>query len=238
MPTAVSPTENTITRTPAGYDEYLALPDAAHIVEWANEEIITYMPPTDQHQDLARFLAVFLDGFVRALSLGVLRFAPFEVKLWPEGPSREPDLLFVAGAHRNRLTEKRMEGAPDLVIEIVSPGTAAIDRVDKFLEYQEAGVGEYWIIDPRRYRRQADFYRLGENGRFGEAPIGDDGVYHAAALPGLWLRLAWLWQEPLPNPQVCLAEVLMAADAAPPKIRAAYKTLYDAFAESEAQDTM
>lgn len=231
MPTAISPTEDAITRTPAGYEEYLALSDGARIVEWANEEILTYMPPTDQHQDLTRFLAVFLDGFVRALSLGILRFAPFEVKLWPEGPSREPDLLFVTNEHQGRLTEKRMEGAPDLVIEIISPGTATIDRVDKFLEYQQAGVGEYWIIDPRRYRQQAVFYRLDDDGDFVEAPIDDDGVYHAAVLPGLWLRLDWLWQAPLPNPQVCLAEVLMASDTAPPQIQAAYRTLYEAFTE-------
>ena len=50
-----------------------------------------------------------------------------------------------------------MEGGPSLVVEIVSPGSATIDRVDKFREYERAGVGEYWIIDPRHQKQQADF---------------------------------------------------------------------------------
>lgn len=83
------------------------------------------------------------------------------------------------------------------------------------------------------YRQQADFYRLDADGRFAEAPIADDGVYHSTVLPGLWLRLDWLWQTPLPNPQMCLAEILMAADAAPPRVKAAYEALYQAFTETQ-----
>lgn len=69
--------------------------------------------------------------------------APLEFKLWPSGPSREPDLFFVSTNNLCNLTEKRYEGGPDLIIELLSTGSHKIDRVDKFSEYEKAGVLEY-----------------------------------------------------------------------------------------------
>jgi len=225
-----------LTRQKATYEEYLALPDSARLVEWANEEVITYMPPLEQHQDITRFLGVIIDGFVRVLQLGVLHFSPFEVKLWPGGPSREPDLLFIANNKLARLTEKRIEGAPDLVVEIVSPGSAKIDRVDKFLEYERAGVREYWIVDPRSRQQQVDFFILDASRNFSEAAVeADSGAFHSTVLPGFWLQLGWLWQRPLPNSQLALAEIMMTVESAPASMRNVYRALYEELASAPVQ---
>jgi len=57
-------------------------------------------------------------------------------------------------------------------------------------------VREYWLIDPQR--KQAEFYRRGQDGFYHLMPVGDDGIYRSVVLEGLWLRVNWLWQEPLP----------------------------------------
>jgi len=71
----------------------------------------------------------------------------------------------------------------------------ARDRGDKFLEYEKGGVKEYWLIDP--IRQLAEFYRL-DNGVYRLAPVDNDGIYRSIVIAGVWLRVDWLWQEPLP----------------------------------------
>jgi len=58
-------------------------------------------------------------------------------------------------------------------------------------------VREYWLIDP--LRQQAEFYRLGKDGRYRIVLSGAEGVYHSETISGFWLRIEWLWQEPLPK---------------------------------------
>ncbi len=68
------------------------------------------------------------------------------MRLWP-GKIREPDILFVAREHSDRIGEQAY-GPPDLVVEVLSPGTRRTDRLEKMVEYARAGVREYWIVDP------------------------------------------------------------------------------------------
>lgn len=65
---------------------------------------------------------------------------------------------------------------------------------------------EYWLIDPEA--RQADFFHLDDQGVYQPAPVGRDGVYRSGVLPGVWLRVEWLWQEPLPTEMSVLREWL------------------------------
>jgi len=215
-------------RIPAPYTEYLAWGDESALIEWKDGEIIAYMPPTERHQDIAGFLYGLLKDFVRLLNLGVVRVAPLEVKLWPGGPSREPDVFFVSRERLGQLTMQRFEGGPDLVIEIVSTSSARADRVEKFTEYEQAGVREYWLIDPRRGKEQADFYQLDADGRFFSVTLDDDGWYHSAVLPGLRLDPTLLRTTILPNSQLLLASMAKDLEALPDDLRAAYRTLYDA----------
>ncbi|MBI4771564.1 MAG: Uma2 family endonuclease [Chloroflexi bacterium] len=190
------------------YEEFLAWADEDTHAEWVEGEVIVQMPPKDRHQYVARYLSTLLDLFVSIFRLGQIRFAPLEVRLGPDGPSREPDLLFVATAHLHRLTPDRLEGAADLVVEIVSDDSVTRDRVDKFDEYEAAGVREYWIIDPRPRRQRALFYQLDEHGLYRTVAPDAEGRVHSAVLPGFWLRPDWLWAEEPPAPLRALAQIV------------------------------
>src|SRR3954454_3374256 len=87
-----------------------------------------------------------------------------------------------------------LEGPADLVVEIICHESRTLDSVQKFREYEQGGVREYWLIDPER--REAEFYRRGRDGRFRLAHVGNDAVFRSRVLKGLWLRIEWLWDRP------------------------------------------
>ncbi|CUS05689.1 conserved protein of unknown function [Candidatus Promineifilum breve] len=190
------------------YEEYLALPDESRIIEWVDGEAIFYMPASTSHQKLVLLLALLLGFYVNKFRLGQIMVAPYEVKLWPGGPSREPDVLFIGQDRLGSLSRQRFDGGPNLVIEIISPASVTTDRVNKFREYERAGVNEYWIIDPRSQQQQADFYVRDERGLFVPAAIGEGGVYSSAAIPGFRLRLDWLWEPEEVDTEGALAWIL------------------------------
>ncbi len=189
------------------YAEFLAWADEDVHAEWVNGEVIIHMPPKERHQDIVGFLHALLRFFVDFFSLGKVLTAPFEVKLSPEGPAREPDILFVARENLARLTEDRLMGPADLIVELIPEDSVTRDRAEKFYEYQEAGVREYWIIDSRPGKERADFWVLDNRGRYRPIPIGDDGIYRSTVVPGFWLRVDWLWAEMVPDPLLTFAEI-------------------------------
>jgi Uma2 family endonuclease len=191
-------------RIPMTYEEFLAYGDDTTHAEWVNGEVIVFMPPHLRHQESLAFLLELLRRFCRMGNLGVVLPAPFEVRLAPEGPSREPDLLYVAREHLDRLSNRKLDGPADLVIEIVSESSAIRDRIDKFAEYQAAGIPEYLILDPRPGWQRVDFYALGADGKYQAILPDEDGRYHSRVLPGFWFRADWFWQDPLPNPDELL----------------------------------
>jgi len=174
------------------YEEFLAQADEDTRAEWVDGTIVHYSPASRTHQEIVRFLTALLSTYGEARGLGVVLPAPFQMKLSRSG--REPDLLFVAHDHLHRLHPTHLEGPADLVVEIVSPESAPRDRGEKFYEYQEAGIPEYWLIDP--VRQWAEFYRLESPGRYRLITEGSSGEYLSQALPGLRLRIEWLWEPP------------------------------------------
>jgi Uma2 family endonuclease len=88
-------------------------------------------------------------------------------------------------------------GSANLTVEVISPDSRTRDNVDKFHEYEQGGVQEYWIIDP--IRNEAMFYYRGKDGVFGLIPVNKEGIFKSRVLDGLWLKVDWLWQEPLPK---------------------------------------
>lgn len=186
--------------------EYLAREDGARLVEWMDGEAVFHMPPSSRHQEVQAFLFILLRHFADFLGLGRVVPAPYLMLLGPEGPGREPDILFVAHDHMDRILPDRLNGPADLAVELVSNDSVARDRAEKFYEYQEAGVREYWVIDPRPRRQRADFWVLDAEGLYQPAPIVD-GVYRSRMLEGFWLRMAWLQADAPPDPLLCFAEV-------------------------------
>ena len=178
------------------YEEFLDWADEDTWAEWVNGEVMIMTPASYRHQDLADFLTALLRFFVETRQAGIVCSAPFQMKTGPDLPGREPDVLVVASANLGRLQTNRLDGPADLVVELISPDSRARDRGEKFYEYEQGGVREYWLIDP--LRRQGEFYRLGEDGIYRPVPVSDDGTFQSTVLLGLWLKVEWLWQEPLP----------------------------------------
>jgi len=177
------------------YEEFLKWDGENQHVEWVDGEVIPMAPVGDAHQDLGGWLFSLLRFFNDANGLGAIRYETFQMKTGPDLPGRCPDILFVAKRNLSRLKKNHLEGPADLVVEIISPGSGAVDRGDKYFEYEEGGVREYWLIDPRR--KQAEFYQLGRDKRFHSMPI-TDGVFQSTVLKGVWLEVDWMWQKPLP----------------------------------------
>ena len=126
-------------------EEYLSL-DTNRLIEYSHGQLEVLPMPTFSHQRLVAFLYRSLMGFIEERGLGVVMFAPLRIQLW-SGKYREPDLVFMATEHADRLGEQYWRGA-DLVMEIVSPDDPQRDTVTKRREYAQAGIPEYWIVDP------------------------------------------------------------------------------------------
>jgi len=184
------------------YEEFLEWADGIR-AEWVDGEVIVMSPASEPHQDLGGFLSSLLRHFVEAYGLGRILIPPFQMKLSSRPSGREPDLLFISKDKLDRLKRTYLDGPADLVVEIVSPDSQARDRGDKFYEYEEAGVLEYWILD--QTRKRAEFYQLGD-GTFKLIDPDENGVYRSKVLEGLWLKVDWLWQDPLPTLMSVLKE--------------------------------
>ncbi|MGH2542152.1 MAG: Uma2 family endonuclease [Ardenticatenaceae bacterium] len=189
------------------YEEFLDWSDEDTHAEWVNGEVTVFMPPKNIHQVVLGFLYHLMRLFVDLFDPGELRVAPFEMKAKPGGSSREPDILFVKTENRHRINEYRLQGAADLVVEIVSTESVTRDKRDKLQEYAEAGVPEYWIVDPRSRKQEARFYRLTEQGLYELFGSEQDEWIASHVLPGFRLRPAWLWQAESLNPLTCALQI-------------------------------
>jgi Uma2 family endonuclease len=178
------------------------------LAEWKEGEVILTMPAKEEHQRVVTLLVTLLNLFIGLRQAGVVLEAPFEVRLGPDGPSREPDILFVASSNLGRLSRDRLVGGPDLAVEVISDDSVGRDRGDKFYEYQDAGVREYWIVDPRPRRHRLDAFALDEQGVYGPLLPDDAGRVRSRILPGFWVHPEWLWEEPALSPLPLLAEML------------------------------
>ncbi len=130
-------------------EQYEALPEDVR-AEVFDGQIFYMASPSQDHQTLSTELTTILNSYIKS-SKGACRVfhASFDVKL-SDTPLTivQPDLIIVCD--RDKLDGKRCNGAPDFIIEIVSPGNPADDYIRKLYYYKNAGVREYWIVDPRR----------------------------------------------------------------------------------------
>ena len=186
------------------YEQFLEWDFENPHVEWVKGEVIEMAPVSGDHQDLRSFLLVLFRMFIEEHDLGQLLDGPFQMKTGDDLPGRAPDIQFISKRNLGRLKKNHLSGPADLVVEIISPGSRGTDRGDKFYEYEKGGVREYWLIDPERKR--AEFYRLGRDKQYQLIDVGNDGLVRSLVLTGLWLKVDWLWQRPLPRLKTVLKE--------------------------------
>lgn len=172
-------------------NDYFSLPDTNRYVELSEGRLVMPPHPTYSHQEALKRLFLRLHTFVEENGLGTVEIAPLPVRLWP-GKIREPDILFVAKEHQDRIGEK-VFGVPDLVVEVISPATREVDRGEKFFEYAQAGVREYWLVDLKKHT--VEVYVL--QGKAYE-PLGKFGSGERARseiLPGFEVEVDELFQR-------------------------------------------
>jgi Uma2 family endonuclease len=132
-------------------EDVRAIPDDRNRYETIAGDLFVTPAPSARHQVVLGRLFLAVGSYVERHRLGLACFAPLDVVYGPM-TLVEPDLLFVSSKRREVLTEREVIGAPDLVVEVLSPSTARTDRVRKRALYQETGVREYWIVDAEQNR--------------------------------------------------------------------------------------
>jgi Uma2 family endonuclease len=172
------------------YEDYCDLPDDGRRYEILEGELAVTPSPTVWHQRFAANLLIVLKPFVATRGLGEVLIAPFDVIL-EKTSVVVPDLLFVSRERLDIVTERGVEGAPDLIVEIISPGTARRDRREKAQLYARHGVRHYWLADPDA--RALETLEL-EEGRYrGTAQLTGDARFTPTLFPGLEISLSSLW---------------------------------------------
>ena len=178
------------------FEAFLAQHHEDGMMEWVDGRVLVMTPASVEHQRVRDFLLMLMRAYVEHHQVGEVISAPFVMRLPTRPSGREPDLLFVTMARLSQVRSTYLDGPADLVVEIISPESDARDRGEKFVEYEGAGIAEYWIIDP--LRNEAFFYVLDQDGHYRQRTVDHEGVYHSSAVTGFWLVVDWLWQRPLP----------------------------------------
>jgi Uma2 family endonuclease len=168
------------------YEDYAALPDDGRRYEIVNGVLVMAPVPTPEHQDIVGEIYVALRAYVKLAGLGRVFMGPLDVQLSPEN-TFQPDLVVVLNAHLERVAEKKISGAPDLMVEIASPSTAAYDRLTKYEKYAQAGITEYWIVKPTRRTVEVLVLERGEYRSLGV--FSEQATLPSRVIPGLPVRV-------------------------------------------------
>ena len=176
------------------YDDYCQIPDDGNRYEVI--EGVLYMSPSPifRHQKILRKLSMFLSNWVEQTKNGELLFAPMDVVLSDQDVV-QPDILFISTNRLSIIEEKNIQGAPDLLIEILSEGNRRHDEIVKRDLYETHGVQEYWIVDP--VLETIKVYRL-EEARFikaAEWSLEASDAISSPLLPGFECRLVEVFGE-------------------------------------------
>ena len=170
---------------------------AADFHEWVKGDVFKMSPVSRWHDLISTYLRQVLDAYFTLNPIGQAVTAPFVMRVDAIEIAREPDLQIILNANPGEFTETAMIGPADICIEVVSPESVERDHGTKFAEYERAGVGEYWIIDP--IRRECRFYRLNETGIYIAVQPDANDDYYTPKLPKLALHVPTFWQGELPD---------------------------------------
>lgn len=174
------------------YDDYAALPDDGNRYEVIEGELVMAPAPRVSHQQCLMNLILVVGPHVKSHGLGEVLAAPCDVVL-DQRNVLQPDLIFISNARAEVVTEKNLQGAPDLAVEILSPSSLRRDRVQKMRIYARHAVPHLWLLDAQartleEFVLDGSTYRLTSTGQ-------DDDVFHPALFPGLDIPLKEVWGQ-------------------------------------------
>ncbi len=184
------------------YEQFLAVFEGIH-AEWIDGVVYQLPSRSALHQSLQWTLDRLFTEFLSRHRVGKHVLAPTLLRVNSVSAARCPDLQVLLGENATLLKQGReVTGPVNIVVEIISEVHHTYERGDKFIEYEQGGVGEYWIIDP--IREECLFYTL-DSRYFRRADPDVNGHYHSAQLPNFVLPTEFLWSEPSDDKIIQLA---------------------------------
>jgi len=166
------------------------LPNDRNRYEILDGEFSVTPPPRTKHQTVAGNLHRLLANYVVATQHGIIFIAPTDVILAPTTVV-QPDLIFIGNDRRGVITERAIEGAPTLVIEILSPTTHRVERQTKAQLYAKYEVPRYWLLDPDQ--QSLETYELVRGQYQLVVKVQNADLFAPSLFPGLSIQLADLW---------------------------------------------
>jgi Uma2 family endonuclease len=168
------------------YEDWLRLPDDGYRYEVIDGVLYMSPPPLIRHQRTSMRIETRFIDFLKLHPSGEILHAPVGVRLPNQSVPLQPDIVFIRAERLDIIRENYIEGTPDLIIEILSPSNWLYDRREKLQVYQEAGVLEYWIVDPRAeiieiYILEQGIYRLA--GQYGRGAVASSLVLGGFQVP-------------------------------------------------------
>jgi Uma2 family endonuclease len=176
----------------ATVEDYRATPEGTRYQLIEGELYLMSPAPNLFHQAIVGQIYLLIANFLTTHSLGRIFVAPCDVYL-SEHDVFQPDVVFVAAANLEILREDGIHGTPDLVIEVLSPATAQLDKKNKRRVYSRAGVKELWLVDPLLL--QIQLYDLVQNPAKPVRLIEEDETFTSTLLPGLTLAAAEIFKR-------------------------------------------
>ena len=170
--------------------------------EWVDGEVIQISLVNFDNDEFFVFLLTLMKCTADEQDAGSVLSEPMHVRLGKLRVRRSPDIFFISNQRKDIIQYAHIEGAPDLILEIISPDSQSRDRRDKFHEYESAGVMEYWIVDPLSKTFEA-YTLVGKKYRL----IEEASAIKSKILPGFAIKPAWLWLAKLPKIAACLREM-------------------------------
>ena len=171
--------------------EFFSLPEGPPYFQLLDGDLYMSPSPRRYHQKLIVRLVGILQAYLERHLLGEIYVAPSDV-VFTQDTILNPDIYFVSHERAGILTDQGAEGAPDLVVEVLSPSTARLDLGRKREVYAESGVLEMWVVSPRT--RGVEIYRFAENASEPVAILGQGDTLASPLLPELAIRISDLFR--------------------------------------------
>lgn len=178
--------------TPLTVCDYRLLPEGPPYYQLVEGDLFIAPPPDLYHQDIVGNLFFLVRSYLQKRPVGTIHLAPSDVQL-SDLNVYQPDLYFVSTGRKSILQRQGAVGAPDLVVEVLSPKTARLDKGIKRSVYARTGVEELWLVDPDR--KEVEIYRLGEAADTPSSICRLGRIVESPLFPGLKIPVAKLFRR-------------------------------------------
>ena len=168
------------------YEDYLHLPDDGKRYQIIEGEVYMVPAPSPFHQHTSARLYLTLSKFITENNLGQVFYSPCDVILSEENVV-QPDIFFISKERESIITEKNIQGAPDLIVEVLSPYTAKIDKSLKRGLYEKFKVKEYWLVDPDS--KEVEILTLKGGSYHSQGIFTGESTFQSPLLKGLKVNL-------------------------------------------------